>query len=276
MEKGKIANAVYLRLVSVFCLVAIGFMCLGAIYYHYESDRIRNEKYDEIAAIAKLKADSIQDWRRSRLADVKRASTGYSIKREMARLIQDPTNPSARAILQILLNINKKDTVYADAFFLDTKGDILQLDNPNPSLIDQATMKAMELALKDRKGVLSDLFRDPNGIIYIDAIAPIPDNSGQPMAIMVLRSKAADFLYLLIQSWPTPSKTAETLLVCREGDSVLFLNELRHRSNTALTLRFPLTDTTLPAVQAVLGKYGRFFGRDYRGGKCAGRHATGS
>jgi PAS domain S-box-containing protein len=126
-------------------------------------------------------------------------------------------------------------------------------------------MKAMELALKDRKGVLSDFFRDPKGIIYIDAIAPVPDNTGQPIAIMVLRSKAAEFLYPLIQSWPTPSKTAETLLVCREGDSVLFLNELRHRPNTALTLRFPLTDTTLPAAQAALGKYGRFFGRDYRG-----------
>ena len=265
MEKDKIANAVYLRWVTIFCLVAIGFICFGVIYYHYEADRIRDEKYDEIDTIAKLKADSIQDWRRNRLSDVKRASIGFTTKREMARLLQDPTNPSARATLQILLNINKKDTVYADAFFLGTKGDILQSDNPNPPLVDQATMKAMKLALKDRKGVLSDFFRDPKGIIYIDAIAPVPDNTGQPIAIMVLRSKAAEFLYPLIQSWPTPSKTAETLLVCREGDSVLFLNELRHRPNTALTLRFPLTDTTLPAAQAALGKYGRFFGRDYRG-----------
>jgi len=265
MEKDKIANAVYLRWVTIFCLVAIGFICFGIIYYHYEADRIRDEKYDEIDTIAKLKADSIQDWRRNRLADIKRASIGFTTKREMARLLQDPTNPRARATLQILLNINKKDTVYADAFFLGTKGDILQSDNPNPPLVDQATMKAMKLALKDRKGVLSDFFRDPKGIIYIDAIAPVPDNTGQPIAIMVLRSKAADFLYPLIQSWPTPSKTAETLLVCREGDSVLFLNELRHRPNTALTLRFPLTDTTLPAAQAALGKYGRFFGRDYRG-----------
>jgi PAS domain S-box-containing protein len=265
MEKDKIANAVYLRWVTIFCLVAIGFICFGIIYYHYEADRIRDEKYDEIDTIAKLKADSIQDWRRNRLADIKRASIGFTTKREMARLLQDPTNPRARATLQILLNINKKDTVYADAFFLGTKGDILQSDNPNPPLVDQATMKAMKLALKDRKGVLSDFFRDPKGIIYIDAIAPVPDNTGQPIAIMVLRSKAAEFLYPLIQSWPTPSKTAETLLVCREGDSVLFLNELRHRPNTALTLRFPLTDTTLPAAQAALGKYGRFFGRDYRG-----------
>ena len=102
-------------------------------------------------------------------------------------------------------------------------------------------------------------------LIYIDAIAPILDDSSQPIAIVVLRSKAEDFLYPLIQKWPTPSKTAETLLVRRDGDSVLYLNELRHRSNTALNLRIPITNKTLPAVQTVLGKYDRLDGKDYRG-----------
>jgi signal transduction histidine kinase/CheY-like chemotaxis protein len=40
---------------------------------------------------------------------------------------------------------------------------------------------------------------------------------------------------------------------------------LKHRADTALTLREPLTLTSLPAVQAVLGKRGRFEGIDYRG-----------
>ena len=242
MEKGKITRSIHYRWVAIFCLVVVGFISLGILYYHYEADLIRNEKYEDISTIAKLKADSIQEWREYRLADVKRATIGRLVKRDMALLFQDPTNPSTRASLQIQLKINKKDPVYADTLFLDTKGNILLSDNPHPAPVDQATMKAIEVALKDRKGVLSNLFRDPKGIIYIDTIAPILDNSGQPIAITVLRSKAADFLYPLIQSWPTPSKTAETFLVCREGDSVLFLNELRHRPNTALTLRFPLTD----------------------------------
>jgi len=41
----------------------------------------------------------------------------------------------------------------------------------------------------------------------------------------------------LIQSWPTPSKSSETLLIRKEGDSVIFLNELRHRYNTSLNLQ---------------------------------------
>lgn len=72
------------------------------------------------------------------------------------------------------------------------------------------------------------------------------------------------FLYPLIQSWPVPSETAETLLVRREGDEVVFLNVLRHEKNTALSLRFPLSDTSLPAAMAILGGRGVVYGRDYR------------
>jgi len=264
MKKEKITGSIHYRWVAIFCLVVVGFIFLGVLYYRYEAKRIMSDNYEDISAIAKLKADFIQDWRRQRLADIHRVP-GPIVRREMARLLQDPTNPSARAALQIQLNINRKVTIYADALFLDTRGNILLSDNPNPAPVDRATMKAIEVALKDRTEVFSNFFRDSKGIIYIDAVAPIPDNSGRPIAIVVLRSKAADFLYPFIQSWPTPSKTSETFLVRRDGDFVLFLNELRYRSNTALTLRFPLTATHVPSVQAALGNYGRFLGRDYRG-----------
>jgi len=43
------------------------------------------------------------------------------------------------------------------------------------------------------------------------------DAEGRPLAVLVLRSDAASYLYPLIQSWPTPSRSAETLLIRREG-----------------------------------------------------------
>jgi PAS domain S-box-containing protein len=69
----------------------------------------------------------------------------------------------------------------------------------------------------------------------------------------------------LIQSWPTNSRTAETLLARREGNDVLYLNELRHRKNTALSLRLPLESKELPAAMAARGYEGVFTGIDYRG-----------
>ncbi|HAH08082.1 MAG TPA: hypothetical protein DCM05_16420, partial [Elusimicrobia bacterium] len=83
--------------------------------------------------------------------------------------------------------------------------------------------------------------------------------------MLIARSDPQRYLYPLIQTWPTASRTAETLLVRREGEGVLFLNELRHRQEPALSLRIPLSRQDSPAAQAVLGRVGGFEGLDYRG-----------
>ena len=53
--------AVFLAVMAF--LVAAG----GYAYYRYESDRIRQEKYAELAAIGELKAGQIQQWRHERI-----------------------------------------------------------------------------------------------------------------------------------------------------------------------------------------------------------------
>ena len=89
----------------------------------------------------------------------------------------------------------------------------------------------------------------------------------RPVAVLILRSDPEQFLYPLIQSWPTPSRSAETLLVRRDGDDVLFLNKLRHRPDPALTLRIPLSRPTFRPSRRPSGQTGAFEGRDNRGVK---------
>jgi len=73
------------------------------------------------------------------------------------------------------------------------------------------------------------------------------------------------FLYPLIQKWPVPSQSAETLLVQRRGEKVVWLNNTRFNPHSALRMEQPLTEKDVPAVRAVLGQEGLFEGRDYRG-----------
>ena len=91
-----------------------------------------------------------------------------------------------------------------------------------------------------------------------------PDYS-QALGVLALRINPETYLYPFIKRWPTPSLTAETLLVRREGNDALFLSELKFRTNAALNLRIPLEKTNVPAVEAILGWEGIVEGRDYRG-----------
>ncbi len=116
---------------------------------------------------------------------------------------------------------------------------------------------------------VSELYRGPGEAIYIDFLTPVPSRHGGSARriagnSLLIRSEASSFLFAMVQSWPTPSRTAESVLVRREGTTVRYLNELRHRQGAALKLVLPLRED-LPAAMAVRGVVGIREGVDYRG-----------
>jgi len=67
-----------------------------------------------------------------------------------------------------------------------------------------------------------------------------------------------------------PSETAETLLIRREGNEAVYLNELRFRKNTSLPSEYRLTTRNLPPEKAALGQKGIVEGRGLPGRARAG------
>ena len=107
----------------------------------------------------------------------------------------------------------------------------------------------------------------PDGPIHLSVLVPVLDGGEdtEAMGILVFRIDPEKNLYSYITRWPTPSQTAETLLVRRDGNDALYLNELRFQKNTALKLRIPLGRQDVPAVKAALGQEGIVERVDYRG-----------
>ena len=178
---------------------------------------------------------------------------------------REPNNEALLKDLRDRLVVGKRQGGYADALLLDLDGNVIASASGHPESLNSIEKKAIGESIASGSPVLSDMYRTPDGAILIDAVSPILDPQGRPIAVAIYRTDPESVLFPLIQTWPTPSQTAETLLVQRDGDDVLFLNDLRHRANTALSLREPLKSHDLPAGQAVSGKKGLFQGKDYRG-----------
>jgi PAS domain S-box-containing protein len=101
--------------------------------------------------------------------------------------------------------------------------------------------------------------------VHYGVLAPIGAPGAAPLGVAYLTWQAARTLYPLVESWPVPTRTAETYLVRRDGDGVRFLTPLRHQNDAALTLTRPLTLPDLPAARAAKGELGILAGgRDYR------------
>ena len=89
-----------------------------------------------------------------------------------------------------------------------------------------------------------------------------------PEFVLIMRLDQRSFLFPFLQNWPLPSTSAETQLFKTDGDGVLFLNELRYRRDSAMSLRIPFSDKDILAVQVATKQVATgdlITGTDYRG-----------
>ena len=250
---------------AAICLILVGG---GYGYYRTEAEDIRRSSYENLATIAKMKADRILQWQEERLMDAKRTASGPVLRREAVEIINHTDTPGVREEIEEILDVARKGGLYTSAYLVSRDGKILlATKGSDGSPFSATTQKTLAAIFAGSDRLLSNLFHEANSHIHIDAVAAVRDGGGKPICALILRCNAEDYLYPLIQSWPTSSRSAETLLVQREGEDVIFLNQARHRPNTALSFRLPLTQADAPAVHAVMGRGGIFDGKDYRGKK---------
>ena len=250
---------------AVFLFLTVAIALSGYVYYHKQKQNAIHEQLTQLKAIADLKAIQIRDWLRERSGDASLIGQNPILVAELAAFIGDRSGESRRNAIQRWMESMQSNYHYENVLLLDRQGEPVLAASPQYALVGSEGLKTLEAARRTRDTVLSDLHITPQvSHIHMDAVTPLVFEN-EIAGFVFLRINPFDFLFPMIQSWPTHSPSAETLLVKREGEEVVFLNELRHRQGAALTLRLPLHNADLPAALAVLEKAGVTVGHDYRG-----------
>ncbi|HET7824917.1 MAG TPA: ATP-binding protein [Anaeromyxobacter sp.] len=246
-------------IVASFAALAVLLAVAGWAIEQRMRAELRARALDQLSALADLKVDRISAWRAERLADA--AANAAPPVGDAGLTLLARGEPSA-AVAAWYRQIRERH-LYADVLVVSAGGEPLFSAAGQRAPLDAATADAASRALASGRAVLSDLYRNGrDGRTYLDAAAPIPAPGGG--AAFVLRSDA-ETLYPLLREWPGSARTAEALLVRREGDEVLFLSDLRHERDAAFTKRIPLARAEVVAVQAATGAAGVREGVDYRG-----------
>mgnify|MGYP002638941143 FL=1 len=261
----KVINSKWL-IISFAIIVPIVIIVIGFIYFRSQVDLVRERKNTEFAAISKLKIDQLVQWQKERNGDVMSVSRSPLLTSAVERFLVNKNNNKLKETISKHLSIPQKEFGYEDIHLTTIKGEIIVSAGLQTDHFDSTTYKKIVEAVTSQSITWTNLYysNDDNKLNF-DIIAPIVNEKDTTIAVLVFRIDPNEYLYPLIQSLPTPSRTSETVLVRKEGDSVVVLNELRHRQHTALRLKIPLTAKELPAVQSVLGYTGLWDGQDYRG-----------
>jgi PAS domain S-box-containing protein len=255
-------------MIIAIVILLIVIITSGIYFYQSQEQQIKDSVSDDLSYVATLKANQITAWRQERLFDERGISSETYFIKIVDHYLTYGDNESREIILSRFRGMNLTQYYY-NILLVDLQGNVRLSLDPSVTSIPPIIKTQVNESLKSGDPVLTDFYRMPGSHpIQMDVISPLlinTDGSEKAVGAVLLSIDPNDFLYPLVQSSPVLSKSAETVLVEREGDHVLYLNELKYQDNTALNLTIPLSRTDLPAVMAVLGTTGTFIGKDYRG-----------
>ena len=259
------------ELLVLFLLFATAISVTGWVYFKRQQAEAHRTAQETLSAIADLKVGQIADWMKDQRDAAEIIFKSRMVWNEIQHVLIEPNDAAKNDKLLEWMTTFQQDYSYSEVILFDTRG-VARLTVPTDSYRLQALCidKHVQVALHAREVVFEDLYHcHSDQSISLSFLIPIGIKSQESQSadgVLLLNVDPQRFLYPLIQSWPTPSLTAETLLVRREGHEVVFLNNLRHCTNTALTLRLPMDPKLrLPAAIAAQEEKDVVEGVDYRG-----------
>jgi PAS domain S-box-containing protein len=264
--------------IAVFSILVLTILASGYIYLHFQIPANRQAAAIDLSAIAKLKSDQISGWYEEQFTNADLYFNAPGLHLLAVDFLRFPGSESTRQEILNRIGRLRLPMHFHSIALYDRKGRPILKVPPGIEIQNLSKSRAAEKVLNSGKITADDLYLekspDKNGqrMIYLDLWVPVTtgaEKSRKAAGAWLIRIDPYNFLFPLVQSWPTSSRSAETLLVRREGNEVIYLNELRHLKDSALRLRLPLRDNRpgniRPAVMAILGQTGSVEGFDYRG-----------
>ncbi|MFO7912662.1 MAG: ATP-binding protein [Desulfotignum sp.] len=255
----------------VLSLALLVLVSGGGWYYNSQAKAARQEAIAHLTRIGQGQAEAVAAWRATQLAQAAAVMQIPFLAQEVIRFLTDPRHNNAHHLRTRFASLLSRYQ-YSDILVLDQEGRIGLGRTRNA---ETTTIYASALKQAFHKGapVFARMHMDGTGekpciSIVIPVFGQSPDAvlpDFQPLGGLVVIQEAEKGLYPLLRSWPASAETGETLLVRRDKESVVFLNNLAVYTGTALKLQVSVAKKDALVVMAALGRQGIVQGKDYRG-----------
>lgn len=221
----------------------------------------------QLANISLLKVDELENWRNIHLTNGEIFHQNQDFARHVQNWLAHPQDKAtADQILAWLVSYHAHKE-YEHIELLDLTGKPLLCSSGTLWPLPPEVLAQIPETLRTKEVTLVGFYLDPTDQQpYLGLLIPILDPANQEaQGFVTIKIDPHPYLYDYLQIWPLFNQTGETMLVRREGDSVVLLNPSHLKPDAALMMRYALTDIQIPAVQAALGKVGFVEGSNHLG-----------
>ncbi|GAB6047933.1 hypothetical protein JCM19379_17600 [Methyloparacoccus murrellii] len=227
-------------LTAILLLAALSWSTFEIFDAHLDQARGRTRHL--LQGIVRLKVEHLVRWRRDRLADAEVMRAHAPVMEKLRHCLQGTRDNRLLEELRGYFEALIQQHGYHDVLVVDTGGSIHF--RAGATAVDRLTGEieaAVREAWQHRRATLSDIhLSDAYPQPHLALVAPVFDRQ-DPVGAVIFLIDARRNLFPLVDSWPTPSQSGESLLVRRDGDQLLYLNDPRHRPGAALGVRLPAT-----------------------------------
>jgi hypothetical protein len=206
----------------------------------------REEWQRQLSEMADDRRDGIDRWIAEQFGDAATIA-GFPTT---ARVLDEAGGAAQREHARQFLTQTARAQDFRAIWIVDASGRVCAGSDAAGELDDTLRLAAARTITSGRNNC--DLGRRGSGPPFVIFVAPISEGAArQVRGAVLIEVDAARNLYPLLGVQPLSTRTSETLLVRRDGGSVVFLSPLRRRSDPPLSLRLPLS-TRLAANDALL------------------------
>ena len=254
----------------VFAVLAVAIAGVGYFVFDYQRNSITLSVERRLTTIAELRAQQIASWVGEQRANAKVQGRRSLLANEIAQwLKRGAVDGETASAIKSQFALIAESYGYRIVTLVDARGRPL-LSTHEPPEISEVEFGAAVEAMSTGNTVISRFHLSVNKGVKepeIDIVAPVYANESEssPVAALVFDIDPETSLHPLIEHWPTPSPSAETLLVERHENSVRYLTDLRHQKDAQFNLRLPIDQSDLVAAMGLRGRRGVVTGVDYRG-----------
>jgi PAS domain S-box-containing protein len=253
-------------LLAVFLVLATAIAGLAWHDHIAQKDAIARQVGNELLAIADTKVKHIASWRAAKLGEAGAVLGNPLLLAGLERALSGRSSAAERAAISEWLGALRRELRYAGVTLTDPRGRVLLTSGRQFGDAEHLRTLAVETLAKPVV-TLTDFHVSNHGApAHLGLNIPLRLGSGAPaFGALLAGLDPADELYAMLQRWPVPTGSAESLLVRRDGGEVLFLSPLRKGPAAAAAFRIPVGQEAVAAVRAVTGQEGAFEAVDYRG-----------